>query len=312
MDVRRGRTASELLQGDVVELLTSRSWTTGFDLLDSCLGGGLHAGELTVLGGAPGVGKTTLALQMARNVARSGGRVTYVCYEHTEEELVVRLLLMEAGLEFPDQPPLARPTRHTHAARAALDPRMARAMDAVAKYGERLRLVRGDSLRVGPLDPGMEAGEPPAVLVLDYLQKVASTVPLADEAERVTEVVERLKDHAMEYRVPVLAVVASDRSGLEGARVRMHDMRGSTAIVYEADVALLLNDKRQVVARHHLVYGTGDSARFGDYVICTVEKNRSGRAQVDLELHKRFAHGCFAPEVGSVAERLVDGRVYVD
>ena len=192
-------------------------------------------------------------------MARGGGRVTYVCYEHTEEELLVRLLLMEAGLESPDKPPSARPTRRAHAARAELDPRMARAMDTLAKYGERLRLVRGDSSQVGSLDPGVDSGEPPAVLVLDYLQKVPSRVPLATEAERVTEVVERLKDHAMEYGVPVLAVVASDRSGLEGARVRMQDMRGSTAIVYEADVALMLNDKRQVVARHHLVYGTGDS-----------------------------------------------------
>src|SRR4051794_41212017 len=42
---------------------------TGFDALDQWIGGGLRPGELVLLGGAQGVGKTTLCLQLARNVA---------------------------------------------------------------------------------------------------------------------------------------------------------------------------------------------------------------------------------------------------
>jgi Predicted ATP-dependent serine protease len=41
----------------------------GFGLLDKTIGGGLRAGELMLIGGAQGTGKTTMALQMARNVA---------------------------------------------------------------------------------------------------------------------------------------------------------------------------------------------------------------------------------------------------
>jgi replicative DNA helicase len=310
---RRGGTATELLSLDVSELLATRTWSTGFELLDACLGGGLRGGELTVLGGAPGVGKTTLALQIARNIAAGGGRVSYVCYEHTGQELLTRLLLMEAGLGYPDELPVARPARGAHSAPAALDRRLEYAIDTVGAYGDRLRLVRGDSSPDAELDPAIADGEPPAVLVVDYLQKVPSRIGGdAVEAERVTEVVERLKDHAMEHSVPVIAIVASDRSGLESARVRVQDLRGSTAVAYEADVALLLNEKNRVVARHHLVYAAGDTTKFQDQVVCTIEKNRSGRANVDLELRKRFSHGCFAPEATTVAERLVDGRVYVD
>jgi replicative DNA helicase len=310
---RRGGTATELLSLDVGELIATRTWSTGFGLMDACLGGGLRSGELTVLGGPPGVGKTTLALQLARNIAASGGRVSYVCYEHTGHELLTRLLLMEAGLGYPDDLPVTRPSRGAHSAPAILDSRLEHAVQAVSEYGDRLRLVRGDSSPDAQLDPAMVDGEAPAVLVVDYLQKVPSRLGGdAVEAERVTEVVERLKDHAMENGVPVLAIVASDRAGLESGRVRMQDLRGSTAVAYEADVALLLNEKHRVVARHHLVYATGDTGKFQEYVVCTVEKNRSGRADVDFELRKRFAHGGFAPEATAVAERLVDGRVFVE
>jgi predicted ATP-dependent serine protease len=54
-----------------------RTISTGFPILDGVLGGGLHAGELLLLGGAPGVGKTIMALQFARNVARSGGNAVF-------------------------------------------------------------------------------------------------------------------------------------------------------------------------------------------------------------------------------------------
>ena len=53
----------------------------GFGLLDKTIGGGLRAGELMLIGGAQGTGKTTMAMQMARNVASGGqANVLYVCF----------------------------------------------------------------------------------------------------------------------------------------------------------------------------------------------------------------------------------------
>src|SRR5688572_28396022 len=72
---------------------------TGFVPMDKTIGGGLRPGELMLIGGAQGQGKTTMALQMARNMAASGqATVLYVCFEHDAEYLIERLIAMESLL----------------------------------------------------------------------------------------------------------------------------------------------------------------------------------------------------------------------
>ena len=72
-------------------------WPTGFDLLDSTLDGGLRSGELVLLGGSEGAGKTTIALQMVRNAVRSGRHAIVFSFEHDAQTLVQRLISLEAA-----------------------------------------------------------------------------------------------------------------------------------------------------------------------------------------------------------------------
>ena len=75
-----------------------------------------------------------------------------------------------------------------------------------------------------------EAGEEPLVLV-DYLQKVPILGGRRVEEERVTEVVEGLKELALDADLPVVAIVAADKAALvAGHRMRLHDLRGSSAL----------------------------------------------------------------------------------
>ena len=92
----------------------------------------------------------------------------------------------------------------------------------------------------------------------------------------------------------------------------MHHLRGSSALAYEADVVLLLNDKYDVVARHHLVYDTGSAERFRAWAVMSIEKNRSGLDKIDMEFAKRFEQGRFDPEGRLVGEQLMDERIYVE
>ena len=300
--------------------LSARTWSTGFSPLDSHLGGGLRAGELILVGGPPGQGKTTFVLQMARACATVGDAAVYLTYEHPAADVLARLLAMEAGLRFGANAFALSELRAVLSDDAQADGGLAqrlagldegeRALTGIAGYAQRLAVL-GASGR--PVDLAglrrlvLDAPTPP-VLFVDYLQKVAVESGPADEAARVTVVAEALKDLALEAGVPIVAVVAADTGGAS-RRVRLQHLRGSSALAYEADVALMLNNKYDCVAREHLTFNSTNAERFRDLVICSMEKNRSGRDRIDLEFRARFDRGHFDPAGQPVVERLVDDRL---
>ena len=306
----------------------ARVWQTGFDPLDTYLSGGLRSGELTLLGGPQGLGKTTFALQVLRHVVAGGDAAVLFSFEHDASTLLERLVALEAArVADIEGVPLRRVREAMEvsggvgglAERLSGAPGGAEAVAAVAEYGDRLHLHRsnGATTSLAVIRETVQAltvhdGRVPFVVV-DYLQKVAGESPDQHEDERVTHVVEGLKDLALELEVPVLAVVAADRDGLTvGRRLRVHHLRGSSSLAYEADVVLLMNDKYDVVARHHLMYDPGNAERFRNFVVLSVEKNRTGLGGIDLEFRKRFEQGRFETTGAPVAEQLVDERVHGD
>lgn len=313
--------ADEALRGG--HRFSAQTWATGFLPLDTYLGGGLRAGELTLIGGPQGLGKTTFALQIARNIAAGQGRASFLCYEHSEQHLLERLLAMEAAeIGGGDGITLNRVRSELSAEHdgSGLAQRLggygygAEAVAGLTGFASRLTLVRGathlDLAAVREL--AAQAGADNAVLFVDYLQKVSVDAGNQPEDERVARVVETLKDLALEHAIPVVAIVAADRDGLRGRRTRLHDLRGSSALAYEADVALMLNDKFSVVARHHLVYDAPNADRYREYLVVSIEKNRGGLDNIDLQFRKEFEHSRFDPEGSAVTEQLVDDRVYVE
>ena len=73
-----------------VDLDAVATTATGVDELDRVLGGGLVPGAVTLVGGEPGIGKSTLLLQVAAGVARSGRRVLYVTAEESSAQIRAR------------------------------------------------------------------------------------------------------------------------------------------------------------------------------------------------------------------------------
>ena len=73
---------------------------TGFKELDRVLGGGIVAGSLVLVGGDPGIGKSTLLLQMCRNLTASGVSVLYISGEESLHQIKLRADRMG---EFSDQ-----------------------------------------------------------------------------------------------------------------------------------------------------------------------------------------------------------------
>lgn len=74
---------------DIASGKTSRT-TSGLSEFDRCLGGGVVSGSLTLIGGDPGIGKSTLSLQVAASFATAGKLVLYVCGEESLEQTSMR------------------------------------------------------------------------------------------------------------------------------------------------------------------------------------------------------------------------------
>lgn len=67
-----------------------RRTSTGVSELDQVLGGGLVSGSLVLLGGEPGIGKSTILLQVSSRIAEAGGRVLYACGEESPGQVGMR------------------------------------------------------------------------------------------------------------------------------------------------------------------------------------------------------------------------------
>src|SRR4029078_6641695 len=240
-----------------------------------------------LIGGAQGAGKTTMALQMARNMAASGqATVLYVCFEHDNEYLIQRLIAMESALTHLPQKSGAVKIQdvkkellgsYTAAAetgtRAKLgtNPRLRPSLERIARYGSNLFLLRGtatsstvDNLRSLVHEHQGSTDERRLVLFVDYLQKVPVIPEPNTEEEKVTRVVSGLKDIALALEVPVVSIVAADREGLKPKRLRTHHLRGSSAINYESDIILILNDKYHIVAKVNIEFNPYQAQRYRD------------------------------------------------
>jgi replicative DNA helicase len=308
---------------------------TGFVPMDKTIGGGLRPGELLLIGGAQGQGKTTMALQMARNMAASGqATVLYVCFEHDEEYLIQRMVAMESALaHLPQKSGAVKiqdvkkevvssyTTSAETGTRAKLgaNPRLRPSLERIARYGSNLYLMRGtatkstiDNLRALVEEHRSSDDERRLVLFVDYLQKVPVIPEPNTEEEKVTRIVSGLKDIALAEGVPVVAIVAADREGLKAKRLRNHHLRGSSAINYESDIILILNDKYNIVAKVNIEFNPYQAQRYRDWVVCSVEKNRGGQDNVDLEYEKLFEYSCFDPTGRITAEKLIEERLYND
>jgi replicative DNA helicase len=305
----------------------------GFTPFDKTIGGGLRAGELLLIGGAQGTGKTTMAVQMARNIVMGGlASVLYICYEHDEEYLLNRIIAMESVL--PSLPNRAAGVKLTDVRSEILgtwlsqggqhadlgtNARLRPALERINRYGPNLFMLRG-SQATSTVENLSElvvrykeiAGDRRLVVFIDYMQKVPVHPEPPNEAEKVTYVVQGLKDLALTHSVPMVSIVAADREGLKASRLRNHHLRGSSAINYEADIILILNEKYQIVAKVNIEFNPYQAQRFRDWVVATVEKNRGGMNAVDLEYQKYFEYSCFDPSGRTVMEKLIEERLYND
>ncbi len=325
----------KVVRGDLVDYVPM---STGFDPLDGFIGGGLRKTELVLLGGAQGIGKTIATLQIARNVAmRPDQYAFYLSYEHTETHLMHRLLCLESvnppdvdvsrGIKLRDLYQIivaqrAKEFMGRDGGAGSLqqilrdNPKTAPALSRMAQYADRLILVKASpavtTLRaIKEMTARLcDATGGNVTVFVDYLQKVAVHPERPrDENDKVTMIVEGLKDVALSLDVPVWSIVAADRDGLKSKRIHLFHLRGSSALDYESDIAIIMNNKYQILSKDHVTFNPYTAKQFRDWVVFTVEKNRAGRSMQDMEFQLYGQHFAFDPKGQKVQQQLIDDKV---
>lgn len=96
---QRGGTGAQVLSIRDIEADDQMHQPTGMEELDRVLGGGIVEGSLTLLGGEPGVGKSTLLLQICSMLAQTGKTVLYISGEESARQIKLRARRVGAGHE---------------------------------------------------------------------------------------------------------------------------------------------------------------------------------------------------------------------
>lgn len=213
-----------------------RVLSTGWPDVDRLLRGGLRPGQLIVLAARPSMGKTALAVCLARHVVCDDQPAMLVSLEMTRHELTGRLLSLESGIcaaliDSDDLSPDAGRKLATAADRLPawplmLDDASARTVAQVAAVARLQKRRRGLSL-----------------LIVDYLQLLSPEDRRANREQQVASMSRGLKSLARELELPVLCLSQLNRQveQRDNRRPRLSDLRESGAIEQDADVVAFIN-----------------------------------------------------------------------
>ncbi|HEX5774809.1 MAG TPA: replicative DNA helicase [Candidatus Paceibacterota bacterium] len=220
-----------------------RGVPTGFPDLDSLLSG-LHKSDLIILAARPSMGKTSLALDIARNAAvKNNVPVGIFSLEMSSEQLVDRMLAAESYINS-----WKMRTGAIHAEedfgkiRDALETLSKAPIFIDDKPGNNILAMRAVARRLK-----RERGI--GLIVVDYLQLMSPTSTKASDSmvQQVTEISRSLKSLARELEVPVLALSQLSRAVEQrGGKPRLSDLRDSGSIEQDADVVMFIHREDKI------------------------------------------------------------------
>lgn len=216
-----------------------RGVPTGFTDLDSLLAG-LQKSDLIILAARPSVGKTTMALDIARNVAvKQKIPVGIFSLEMSKEQLVDRLLCAEANVDLWKM----RTGRLSDRQEDDDFPRIGHAMGVLSEapiFIDDFASANIMDIRTKARRLQMEHNL--GLIVLDYLQLMESRYKTDNRVQEISEISRGLKQIAKELNIPILALSQLNRS-VENRTPpipKLADLRESGSIEQDADIVMFI------------------------------------------------------------------------
>jgi replicative DNA helicase len=210
---------------------------TGFERLDK-MTAGMHPGDLIIIAGRPGMGKTAFALNVAMNAARIRKKAAVVfSLEMPKEQLANRLLCSEAKVD-------AGKLRTGYLARDDW-PKLTAAAGTLSDLpiwlddtpGLTLMELRAKTRR-------LKSEHDLGLIVIDYLQLMRAGTKTDSREQEISEISRSLKGMAKELGLPVIALSQLNRGvesrGNKDKRPQLSDLRESGAIEQDADTIMFI------------------------------------------------------------------------
>ena len=209
----------------------------GFPDLDRLLGG-LQRGDLIILAARPALGKSTLAMNIARHAAEQGAVVATFSLEMSRDQIALRLLSAEAEVD-------------SHRLRLGLhtEAEGSRIMSSVGALSD-LSIFIDDSPLQGVLEMRSKARRlhlerGTDLIIVDYLQLIHGSSGRGGEnrVQELGEITRSLKALARDLKVPVLAISQLSRAPemRPSHRPQLSDLRESGSIEQDADVVAFIH-----------------------------------------------------------------------
>jgi replicative DNA helicase len=255
----------------------ARAITTGFMDLDTLLGG-LKRADLVVVAARPSVGKTSLALNFARNAAaRQQATVGIFSVEMAKEQLVQRLLAAESGVDS------TRLEFGMHSDRE--QGKIVNALGVLSDlnlYVDDTAMLTVAEMRAKARRLHLEHGLD--LLILDHIQLMHGGLRIENRVQEVSYITRSLKELSRDLDVPVIA--CSQLSRAAEARPshipQLSDLRDSGSIEQDADVVMFIYREERHVTREEWQRQHPDKP---------AESYPAGIAQINIAKHRNGPTG---------------------
>lgn len=215
---------------------------TGFADLDRQLGGGMFKSEVYIIGARPGMGKTTLGINIAQNVVNRGGSVLFVSLEMSKDQIQAKRISLETSIRYTDL--------MTGRLNAAEEDTMRK---WVLGHKNQPFFLTTRSLTVGEIARKARQIKNVDCVIVDYIGLISCSEESRQKPryEQMTEISAALKATAKALNVPVLALCQLNRENTTRSdkRPTMADLRDSGAIEQDAGAIVLLHRPDYYVAK---------------------------------------------------------------
>jgi replicative DNA helicase len=301
--------------------------TTGLDSVNSKIGG-MHNSDLMILAGRPGMGKTSLATNIAFNAAQRymrdradgmehaasmGAKVAFFSLEMSADQLATRILAEQARIS-------SEALRMGKISRQEFNQLAAAAADL-----ENLPLFIDDTagLTIGGLHTRMRRlqrrhNNEIGLVIIDYLQLLTGSAKASGDGrvQEISEISRGLKTLAKDMNVPVMALSQLSRAveQREDKRPQLSDLRESGSIEQDADIVMFVfREDYYVAAKEPKRPTEGDNARiFEDHAQWATDMERVfGLAELIIAKQRHGATGKvllkFEPSVTRFSDLDVGG-----